>query len=286
MQSNERQLVEPLPEFVGGAGKTIDDKNAKGAVLPQNDDAGAGPDTGKTTDFITLADGTKARRQPLATRHLDPNEHGWNPDSATSQSAEDRGRFKVRKGFVFLYGKRLAYQGPCFLWLTAEEVKGQEHKVEEMSADPIRITKPENAALPAIAENRTVRELEKKLAIMAGDFNILKGELQIAKREEAARAERLGGRGALIDTPQVNLAAEGVPPEALQEGGPESEPRQEVTGDGDESALQEHNPADDAHEMETGQPRRGRPPGSKDKAPRRRASLVDTPGGVNPADKG
>ncbi len=179
-----------LQEAVGGASKTSDGENLKG-VVHQNQDAEASPKTEeerKKLEFRTLADGTVVRRQPLATRHLDPAETGSLTPEGAPVDMVDRKRYKVRARYTFLYGKDLAYQGPVILWLTDEEVKGQEHKLEILGGQPVTTRK--DIAPPQVRDNENVEVMKKKLAEILSQADALKAEIWSHEKTIKERARK------------------------------------------------------------------------------------------------
>lgn len=299
-ESRDRLEVTPdnIPEFVGGAASDIHGKSSnKGAVQAQNDDMVASPDRAKTTDTITLPDGRVGLRQPLATRHLDPKEQGVVAEGANPylNEEEDRKRYKVRGGYHYLYGSKLSYRGPCFLWLTDEEVEGQELKLELVGNDPVRMKKGSpDRVLPSAQESENANNIRKRLMATMGETEILKAELAIAEQTEAQAKARAAGEGARVEASISNPTEHGVPIAEQRREELKNEKEASVAAENAEAA--EHVPAHDAAAMEGEKPRgRGRPKGSTDKAPRKpRAGAkvklaggenVDSSSGGNPVDE-
>jgi hypothetical protein len=292
-------VPENLSEYVGGAASDIHGVASKGVVVPQNDDLVVPQDKMKTTDEVKLPDGRVGLRQPLATRHLDPNEAGVVAEGTDPYLAEgeDRKRYKVRGGYHFLYGSKLSYKGPCYLWLTDEEVAGQELKLELVGADPVRMKKgsPERV-LPAAQEGENANNIRKRLMSTLGEAEILKAELFIADAAEKTALDRArGDDGARVDASVANPTEHGVPIADVRREELKNEKQQAIETENAEAS--EHVPAHDAAAIEGDKPRgRGRPPGSTDKKPRKprtgpkKVQLaggenVDASGGANPVDE-
>lgn len=300
-QGSNRVEVSPenIPEYVGGAATDIHGVPSKGAVVPQNDD-NAASDKAKTTDEITLPDGRKGLRQPLATRHLDPNEQGVMAEGANPYLNEDenRKRYKVRGGYHFLYGPKLSYKGPCFLWLTDEETEGQELKLELVGGDPVRMKKGSpDRILPAAQEGENAKNIRKRLMSTLGEAEILKAELSIAERNEEQAKARAEGQGARVEESAANPTEHGVPIAEQRRQELKEEKQERIATENAEAT--EHVPAHDAAALEGEKPRgRGRPKGSTDTKPRKPRSdskkvhlanveneNVDSSSGGNPADE-
>lgn len=287
--SRDRTEVVPenIPEYVGGAASDIHGVSKGGAVVSQNDDLVVGPDKMKTTDEITLPDGRKGLRQPLATRHLDPKEQGVVAEGADPylNENENRKRYKVRGGYHYLYGSKLSYRGPCYLWLTDEEVEGQELKLELVGADPVRMKRGSpDRVLPAAQEGENANNIRKRLMASLGEAEVLKAELAIAEQKEAQAKARAAGEGAKVEESVSNPTEHGVPVAQLNA----EERRQQLKNEKQErietenAEASEHVPAHDAAAIEGEKRGRGRPKGSKDTAPRKtRANKVKLAGGEN-----
>lgn len=316
------QTQETYPEFVGGAGIPVsgDTDDAKGIITTQNEDQQLNEDGRKETEFVERR-GIKVRRQPLATRHLDPDEMGMDPNTGQVVPQKDHRRWLVRKKYTFLYGKKLAYNGPCVLWLTDEEVEGQEHKVELLDSENVATFRKIQGTKPiAIKENTTIKELKKNLMTIYSQAEALKAEIAVAEDREKKRSEKLRKENPTVDLPGKNELVGGLPvPDAqvaAAEGAAQAEAASKeavetakaaaqagkdlVEGQAADAAqqraeeLQEHVPSEDAEAMGDKSAKRGpgRPPGSKDSKPRnRRRKLklpnaggdVDSPTGANPA---
>lgn len=312
------------PEFVGGAGVPASGnvKDAANVVVTQNDDQITSADGRKETEYVERR-GQKIRRQPLATRHLDPDEMGINPEDGSPLIREDHRRYLVRAKYTFLYGKKLAYKGPCVVWLTDEEVKGQEHKVELLDKKAVAsFAKVQGSKPVAIKENQSIKELKKHLITLYSQAEALKAELAIAEQREEAREAKMRRENPTVDLPDENLLADGVPVETAKNAVEQA--KQSVAAAKDVNAtaasqaatrradaLDEHVPSEDAAVIgdksvaqaqqaaqakadDSRGPGPGRPPGAKDKKPRKRRKLkmsasgsgggsVDSPTGANPA---
>lgn len=182
-----------IPEAVAGASRTADGEPLEGIVVHQNQDGipkGTKEDV-KAREFRTLESGKVVRRQPLATRHLDPNEVGSiNPDNGQLVDMVNRRRYKVRNKYTFLYGEDLAYKGPVILWLTDEEVKGQEHKLEALEGGSVSTRK--DIAPPQARDKATIASLKKKLAEYNAGAEATKAEIWAQEKlikERARKAE-------------------------------------------------------------------------------------------------
>jgi hypothetical protein len=179
-----------LQEAVGGASKTSDGEDVKG-VVRQNQDGTAEPKTKeerKKLEFRTMEDGRVVRRQPQATRHLDPAETGALDPSGAPVDMVDRKRYKLRAKYTFLYGKDLAYKGPIILWLTDEEVKGQEHKLELLEGEAVTTRK--DITPPSVRENADVETLKRKFAELMSHAEAIKAEIWSLQKRDEERARK------------------------------------------------------------------------------------------------
>lgn len=177
------------------------------------------------------------RPQPMATRHHDPR---FNPDaddltpdgSPHIGPAVKRFRMLLRKGYVFFLGERDAYEGPQTMYLSEEEMKGQEHKFEPIGDAPVASVL---STAPAGLSPDMGREYRhKKMAQLKGELAALQAEEEFQEKKEAeAKAARDDAR--TRQEPLVNPEAERVPmtvkpdPKALH-APPSEAPPMEPTG--------------------------------------------------------
>jgi hypothetical protein len=183
------------------------------------------------------------QEQPLATRHLDPN---YNPALAFESGVGpkvDKDRCKLRAGYMYYYGEREAFKGPAILYLTKEERKGQEHKLEVLGDEPVQMAA---AAKPITAsEDMSARERAEKI-------QALKLELDTLVAEHDHYLKGLENR----ETDTVKQAP--INPEAES-----AVLKPDTPGD---IAGPDFNPdAEDAKPAEEPKKRRGRPPGKVNK---------------------
>jgi hypothetical protein len=123
----------------------------------------------------------------MASRHLDPR---FNPalegaDKAQIGAPVKKVRCKLRFGYVFFYGDRKMWKGPCILFLSKEEMKGQEHKLEILDNKPVVMearVKPAN-----VYEDLSARERAQKI-------EELKSELANLEAEQDSYLQSLQGR--------------------------------------------------------------------------------------------
>ena len=213
--------MEELQEAVGGASKTPDGEVLTG-VVRQNEDAIEAPRTKeerKKLEFRTMPDGKVVRRQPLATRHLDKAETGFLDPEGEAPDMVDRQRYKVRRKYTFLYGSDLAYIGPVILWLTDEEIKGQEHKLEKLGGEPVTTRK--DLAPPHVKDNQSLVQLKKKLGQLLSTADALKAEIysqeQLAEERAKKNAIRTASRPPVPKLETAKAEKTNPPPEVLEE---------------------------------------------------------------------
>jgi hypothetical protein len=160
--------------------------------------------------------------QPLATRHLDPN---FNPalEEAGANYA-NKTRVKLRSGFTFYVGEKLAYKGPAILYLTEEQMKGQEHKIEVLGDKPVKML---DSTPVAVKADMTALERAKKIETLKAELEVLTKEHEEYVKTTTAEAEASKDT---VKEPDFNPEAERAetkPPEPGQISGPA------VAGNGD-----------------------------------------------------
>lgn len=212
-----------IPEAVAGANQTADGEPLKGILVHQNQDGvpKGTKEEAKAREFRTMADGKVVRRQPLATRHFDSAETGsMHPENGQSIDMVDRARYKVRNRYTFLYGEDLAYKGPVILWLTVDEIKGQEHKLEALEGGSVSTRK--DIAPPHVKDNASLDSLKKRLSELLSGADALKAEIWSQEKLMKERARKLEITTASRppvpkDHPRKREAKTNPPPEQLEE---------------------------------------------------------------------
>lgn len=129
----------------------------------------------------------KQAPQPLATRHLDPN---FNPAlEGPGGEYVPKVRVKVRENFTFYIGDegKLGYKGPVILYLTEEQMKGQEHKIEVLGNKAVSML---DTVPVGVKEDMTALDRAKEIEALKAKLETLEAEHNeyVKRTTEAADA--------------------------------------------------------------------------------------------------